>query len=151
MYIVATFEHDITLELALNDIELKGIKRKDILCLPLNKRVQTKKFFDTVHRTDGRNTMGFPYIAACSLSLFGSIYGFKFKWGPIIWAGLGFLAGLAVGFAIQYIIYRLWKRTSRRNSLSEVVVMVHCEKTKEDEVIDTMWEQGALGVAKLYR
>jgi pilus assembly protein TadC len=151
MYIIGTFQHGIYLELALKDILNKGIERKHILCVPLNKRVETKKFFDTIHRSDGRNTMGLPFFLATAFALFGAIYGFLWKWGPIIWGGLGFLAGLAVGFLIDFILFKIYNKSKRKDNLTEVIVMIHCDETKEKEITDIFWEQGAFGVAKLIR
>jgi hypothetical protein len=149
MYIIASFEHGVNLELALKEILNKGILKKHIFCVPLNKRVQTKKFFDTIHRTDGRNTMGLPFFLATSTSLFGTIYGFLWKWGPIIWGGLGFLIGMGLGFAIDFAIFKIRNKSSSKDNLTEVMVMVYCDETKEKEITDIFWEQGAFGVAKV--
>lgn len=149
MYIVASFEHGTNLELALKDIMNKGIERNKIICVPLNKRVQTRKFFDTIHRSDGRNTMGLPFFLATSVSLFGAIYGFLWKWGPIIWGGLGFLIGMALGFIINFIIYKIRKKSHKKDNLTEVMVMVYCDEAKEKEITDIFWEQGAFGIGKV--
>jgi len=101
MYITASFENDVSLKLALKDIQNKGIENKNILCIPLDKRVNTENFYDTIHRTDGKSTMGIPFVLATVFSLLGSIYGFIFKWGPITWAIIGFSFGISLDLIIN--------------------------------------------------
>lgn len=149
MYIVASFEYSVSVELALKDIQNKGIEKKNILCATLDKRVNTEKFYDTIHRTDGRNTMGIPFFLATCCSLFGGVFGFLWEWGPIIWAGLGFLVGLSLGFIGIFILFKLQNKTKRRDNRSEVIVLIKCETSQENDVKKVLWEQYALGVSSI--
>ena len=151
MYITASFENSVSLELALKDIQNKGIEKKNILCIPLDKRVNTQKFYDTIHRTDGKSTMGTPFVLATVFSLLGSIYGFIFKWGPITWAIIGFVFGMSLGLAINFIVFKKQNKNIKKDNLTEVIVVINCEDIKENDVIKILWEQYALGVGRLYR
>lgn len=93
--------------------------------------------------------MGLPFILGISFSLFGAIYGFIWEWGPIIWGGLAFLIGIFTGFLIDFILFKIHNKSKRKDSLTEVIVMIHCDKTKEDDIVNIFWEQGAFGVAKV--
>jgi hypothetical protein len=150
MYIVGSLEYSISLELALKDIQNKGIENKNILCIPLEKKISTEKFYDTIHRTDGKNTMGVPFFIGTCFSLLGAIYGFLLKWGPIIWGGISFLIGISIGIIVNFIVYKK-KVKNKKDNLSEVIVIINCEDNKEDDVVKILWEQYALGVGKFYK
>ena len=48
MYVISTFEQSINLELAVTEIESKGIPRKKIIVIPMNKKMNKTKLFDSM-------------------------------------------------------------------------------------------------------
>ena len=130
MYVVASFEHSNFLELAVTDLEQKGIENNRICAIPLNKMTKESKLFDTLHKADGQTMFDLPCILGTIFMLFGTMWGFLWTWGPII-CGLIFLfIGFALGFCIKYVLYKnCLSKGSKYNT--EVVVMVNC---KPDEV-----------------
>jgi hypothetical protein len=62
MYIIASFEYSTTLELALNKLEQNGIKKENIVAVPLDNRVEEPLLFDTIHHSDGKSLIDTPAI-----------------------------------------------------------------------------------------
>jgi len=104
MYIFSTFEHSKHLELAITAIEVKGIAKDKILAVPMDKRGEERKLFDTLHSSDGLSLFDLPAILGTIFMLFGSIYGFVLKWGPIWWGLIGLATGALLGLIIKLII-----------------------------------------------
>ena len=64
MHVVASFEHSIFLELAITDLEQKGIERNLICAVPLNKMAKERSLFDSLHQADGQSMFDLPSILA---------------------------------------------------------------------------------------
>jgi hypothetical protein len=84
MYVIATFESSIFLELAIAALEQKGITTDNLLAVPLDKRTEPRKLFDTIHRADGSSMLDAATILGTVFMLLGAIYGYVLKWGPLI-------------------------------------------------------------------
>lgn len=100
MYVAASFEHSIKLELAISELEQKGICPKHICAIPMNSPQKNRKLFDTIHRADGLSMFDLPTIFGTIAMLFGVMWGFMWTWGPIIWGLIGLFAG---GVSIYFI------------------------------------------------
>ena len=148
MYIVATFGYNANLELAITEMQMKGIAKEKILASPLDKRQEERRLFDTLHYSDGLSLIDLAAMLGTIFMLFGSIYGFELKWGPIWWGliGLGFGAGL--GFIIKlYTTRKNAKYKLKEGQISEVVLIIECNKDEADMVKSTLWSNNALGVS----
>jgi uncharacterized protein YneF (UPF0154 family) len=145
MHVVASFEHSNFLELAITDLEQKGIETNKICAIPLNKMVKERKLFDTLHQADGQSMFDLPTILATIFMTLGVMWGVMWKWGPIIWGLLSFIAGIALGLVIKYILY---KKSLQKNSRynTEVVLIVNC-KPNEVELVETvLFNHLAIGI-----
>ncbi|RID89512.1 hypothetical protein D1953_00965 [Peribacillus asahii] len=149
MQIFATFEHSTYLELAISELEEKGIK--NILAVPLNNRKEERKLFDTLHQSDGVSLISKGSILAFLFSTIGITKGFVLEWGPIIWGLIGAGSGFLIGFLIDLFIKKVIKRKQRllRGKNSEVILIVECEEHQKEHVENILWKQLALGVAEL--
>jgi hypothetical protein len=76
MHIIATFEYSIELELAISGLEQKGIKGNKILAVPLNRRTQERKIFDTINQADGLGSFDVATAMGTVFMTLGTIYGF---------------------------------------------------------------------------
>jgi predicted permease len=149
MYIVATFEHSNYLELAITAVQMKGLAKENILCVPMDKRSENRRLFDTIHSADGLSLLDLPIILATLFCLFGGIYGFILKWGPILWGLIGIFLGFSLGLIIKLITAKKYNQRQKSLKLAEVVIIIDCNETQIDIVKDTLWEHNALGVSKL--
>ncbi len=149
MYLIATFEHSINLEKAITSIQTRGIAKQDILAVPMDKRAENVKLFDTIHHSDGLSLVDLSAVLGTVLMLLGTIYGFVLKWGPIIWGLIGLVAGFALGLAIKLIMTKKFSGRQDFKKIPEVVLIIECSEDKIDMVKDTFWEHHALGVRKL--
>ncbi|MEH7249381.1 hypothetical protein V7114_21695 [Neobacillus niacini] len=148
MFVIATFESSIYIELAITALEEQGISKERILAAPLEKRKELRGLFDTIHQSDGFSLFDGPAILATCFMLLGTIYGYVLKWGPIIWGIIGAVSGLLLGFLIKMMILKKNKRGSKKIS-SEIVLMVRCEEQKWELVEKILWEHFALGMTKI--
>lgn len=151
MYIIASFEYSALLELAITALEQKNIPKERILAIPLDKRTEPARVFDTIHRADGISMFDGAALLGAACMTLGAVYGFILKWGPIIWGLIGLFTGAAIGFIFDYFIGR--RRRSRGSYRSpgntEVMLMIRCEDVQVDMVEQILWEHHALGLAKL--
>ncbi len=146
MLIIATFENSIFVELAITAVEQQNISKDHIFVIPLNKRVQSRKVFDSIHKADGFSMFDLAAILGTCFMLLGAIYGYVLEWGPIIWGIIGALSGILLGFLIKYWMIKSQIGVSQKIT-SEVVVMIRVEDEKTEKIIDLLWDHNALGVS----
>lgn len=141
MFVIATFENSIYIELAITALEQQGISKELILAAPLDKRKEPRNLFDSIHKSDGFSLFDGPSILGTCLMLLGAIYGYELKWGPILWGIIGAVSGLLLGFLIKMLMLKKSKRGSK-NISSEIVLLVRCEDHKWEMVekyYGTIW------------
>jgi len=153
--LAASFEYSAQLELAISELEQKGIARESIYAFPLKLRVKEMKIFDTINRADGLSL--FDGMVACGtlFMILGTIFGYLWTWGPIIWG----LIGLAFGATLGYILDRFFSRVIRHKNkqetsvnnkpgrISEVVLIIECAPGDVNMVESVLWENSAIGVS----
>jgi hypothetical protein len=148
MFVIATFENSIYIELAITALEQQGISKELILAAPLDKRKEPRSLFDSIHKSDGFSLFDGPSILGTCLMLLGAIYGYELKWGPILWGIIGAVSGLLLGFLIKMLMLKKSKRGSK-NISSEIVLMIRCEDHKWEMVEKILWDHLALGLTKI--
>ncbi|UFJ39283.1 hypothetical protein LOK74_14510 [Brevibacillus humidisoli] len=148
MYIVATFEQSIFLELALTAMEQIGLGKDQILAVPMDKRTEPKKVFDTIHRADGFSMLDLGAILGTVFMLLGAIYGYELKWGPIIWGIIGAVGGILLGLLLKLFMVKQ-RRYGTKGITSEVVILIRCEEFQQNMIEQLLWENQALGIATL--
>lgn len=151
MQIFSTFEHSSYLELAITSIEAAGVKKDKILAVPLNNRAEERRLFDTLHRADGISLFDKGAAIGTAFSVIGASVGFVLEWGPIFWGLIGAAVGFIVGFLIDYINFKVIHKRNRviKGKNSEVVLVIECSNELVEKVESLLWENLALGVAKV--
>lgn len=149
MYIVSTFDHSTYLELAITAIEMKGIKKENIMAVPMDKKGEERNLFDSMHSSDGLSLFDLPSILAVIFGIFGGIYGFILRWGPLIWGLIAICIGFTLGFIIKLIITKKYSDRQRDKRGAEVVLIIQCIESQLEMVKDILWQHKALGVRKL--
>ncbi|CAG7645787.1 hypothetical protein ACFQI7_26135 [Paenibacillus allorhizosphaerae] len=152
MHVVAAFEYSTSLEMALQKLEQKGIGKENIVAVPLDRRIEESKLFDTIHRSDGKSLLDVACIWGVICMLLGTIYGFVLTWGPILWGLIGLVFGLLFGFCIDYLHMKRVKKRSKiyNEKATEVFVTVKCADAKQLQLVEEIfWEHFALGVGKV--
>ncbi|QGQ94039.1 hypothetical protein EHS13_03490 [Paenibacillus psychroresistens] len=147
MHVVSSFDHTIYLELAITALVEEGIPKEDIFAVPLDKKKEKRKMFDTIHASDGISLFDSGIALGTALAVIGSSYGFIIVGGPILWGVIGALAGFLIGFIID-IFYKAEKTNNPRVGKStEVFVIVNCSKHQVSMVEDILWTHFAFGVS----
>jgi hypothetical protein len=148
LFVIATFENSLFIELAISALEQKDIPKEKILAAPLDKRTEPRQLFDTIHRADGFSLFDGGAILGTCLMLLGAIYGYVLKWGPIIWGIIGAVSGLLLGIFFKLL---LMKKNNRglKNITSEIVIMIRCEDYQWETVEKILWDNGALGLTRI--
>lgn len=150
MYIVSTFEHSIYLELAITAIQMKGIKKENIMAVSMDKRGEGRQLFDSIHSSDGVSLFDLPAILGVVGGIFGGIYGFVLKWGPLIWGLIGISLGIVLGLGIKLITTKKYSRGRQKDERgTEVVLIIECIENQMEMVKDILWSHNALGVSRL--
>ncbi|MDY0394479.1 hypothetical protein RWE15_08500 [Virgibacillus halophilus] len=153
MYVLATFDHSIYVELALSALEKRNIPKENILAVPLDNASTSKKLFDTIHRSDGASLFDIAAALATAFSVIGASVGFRLAWGPIIWGIIGAVAGFIIGFTIDLLKTKRKQRRQRKTKgkITELIVIIYCEHEQTEMVERICWDNLAFGVAKLDR
>jgi hypothetical protein len=161
LYIYASFDYSGFLELAITDLEKRGIAREHILAIPLDKRVEERVILDTIHRADGISLFDGAAVLGAIFMELGVIYGFVLAWGPITWGLLGLMGGAILGFLLDFFYGRIRgykKKKASRNQVkagecnnTEVILTVFCEQSQYEMVEKVLWDNMAFGVGKLDR
>ncbi|WP_019414867.1 hypothetical protein [Paenisporosarcina sp. TG20] len=151
MQLYSTFENTIYLEMVIATLEKRGITKENIYAVPLDIRMEERKLFDTIHRSDGTSMIDVGIALATVFSVVGTSIGFKLAWGPIISGVLSGFLGFFIGVAIRLFTEKVLKKRKRlaRGKNSEVILIINCEETKAELVENILWEHLALGVAKV--
>lgn len=161
MYVYASFDYSAYLELAITDLEKRGIAREHILAVPLDKRVEEKMIFDTIHRADGISLFDGAAVMGAIFMELGVIYGFVWDWGPITWGLIGLFGGGILGFLLDYFYGKIRGNKNPRETRNqkqaggsnntEVVLTIYCRNSQYEMVEKVLWDNMAFGVGKLDR
>ncbi len=158
MFIVATYNYGYYLELAITDLEKRGIAREKIGLITVDKREEERRFFDTLHRSDGISLLDGAAVMGTIGMLFGTIYGFQLTWGPVLWALIGLGLGALLGFLLDIFrgkIRSLKKPNKTQNKFPtsdseiQVVLIVECQPAEAELIKQVLWNNLALGVGQL--
>jgi hypothetical protein len=134
--------------LAITELEEKGIAKEKILAIPLVQEHKDFAILDTIHRADGVSIMDTASVFATAGMTLGVIYGFIWHWGPIIWGLIGLVVGVAGGLVLDYLWTKRKISTERKAKVSELVLIVSCEKAQSDMVEKVLRNNTAFGVMK---
>lgn len=151
MQLFSTFDSNIFLEMAISTLEKHSIEREHIYAIPLDNRKEARKFFDSIHRSDGISLIDLGMALGTAFSVIGVSIGFERAWGPI-WVGIiGAFIGFVIGVAIRLFTNIVLKKRRRllKGKHAEVILIVDCEETKGELVENILWEHFAMGVAKV--
>lgn len=149
MQILATFEYSTFIEIAITELESKGISA--IYAIPLDLRKKEPRLLDTIHRADGMSFIDKGMIFAFLFSTVGASKGFVWQGGPVIWGIAGALLGFVLGVALSGILYLIKRNKNqlliKRGKKGEVILVVTCEDNQASIVEDILWGHKALGMA----
>ncbi len=147
MYLIASFHYCLHTELALAKVEELGIKKEQILAVPLEKRGETRQIFDTIHHADGISLFDGGAILGSAGMVLGVIYGFVLTWGPIIWGLIGLTGGFLLGFLLDFSFSKVRHSKERgKDKDAELFLMVQCDPMQVEDVKKALWDHLALGV-----
>ncbi|WP_117149145.1 MULTISPECIES: hypothetical protein [Paraliobacillus] len=144
LQLIATFEHSPFVEMAIHDMETIGVPSKDIVALPLENVESDTYIIDSLHRVDGRSVLDGAMVSGTIFMLLGTIYGFIWYWGPVIWGLLGLIAGFFIGLIIELALQKnkVKLTASRKN---EVFMQVTCNTTMKEQLIKVLKSRKANG------
>lgn len=149
MYVFSVFEQSLRLEMAVTELQLKGVPKEAILAVPLDRKNEDVMLFDTAHSSDSTSMLALPMILGMILSLFGAVIGFQLAWGPILWAVIGAASGFLLGLGIRLIIAMINKQKFNSQNKTGVILLIRCETEQSEMVKDILWSNTATGVSKL--
>jgi len=149
LYIISTFEYSNYLEIAITYIESKGISKENILAVPMDKRDEQRKLFDSIHYSDGLSLFDLPMILGTLFMIFGAVYGFILTLGPLLWGLIAMFTGFTLGLFIKLYTTKKYSNRPKAMKSTEVVLIIECSEGQMDMIKDALWHNHALGVAKL--
>ncbi|MEY8738401.1 hypothetical protein AB9M62_01790 [Bacillales bacterium AN1005] len=153
MQVFSTFEYSLRLELALREIEKKGIS--NIFAVPLDSaNSENIGLFDTIHGSDGISLINKGIVFAVFFSVLGASRGFELEWGPIYWGLIGAVSGFILGVIIDVFINSRRKIKGKvkgkvKGKRSEVLIIIECSDSEYNEIERILWKHFALSVGKV--
>lgn len=157
MFVTGSFEYNMHLELAISELEKKGIPREGIAAVLMDSRVEERKIIDTIHRADGISSFDTAALLGTFCMLIGAIYGFILYWGPIIWGLIGLFGGAVIGFVGDIFLTRFIAKFRGKKGATgsvggkavQVILIVECDDELKEKVKEVLWDNLALGVGTL--
>lgn len=146
MLIAATFDHSSFVELAITELEEKGIAKEKMLAIPLVQKQKNVAILDTIHRSDGVSVIDTASVFGTIGMVLGTIYGFIWAWGPIFCALIGMVGGVVVGLAGDFLLTRRKLTSQRRDKVSELVLLVSCVNAEANMVEQVLRNNTAFGI-----
>jgi len=142
--IIATFEHSSFVEMVIHDIEKLGVPAENVVALPLENLESQTHILDSIHRVDGRSILDGAMMGGTIFAVLGVIYGFVWRWGPVIWGLLGLAGGFFLGLIIELAVNKKKIKffSSRK---SEVIIEVTCNPYLKDRLIKVLESRRAKG------
>jgi hypothetical protein len=135
MYVVASFHYSLHTELAVSELVEKGVKKEQILSVPLELKGETREILDTIHHSDGVSMIDGGAVLGTALMTFGVIYGFILEWGPIIWGLMGLVTGFLIGFLLDFLITKYkHSKNRRKDTMGELILWVYCQEEQVEMV-----------------
>jgi hypothetical protein len=154
VYLIAAFEYDVTLELAITELLQTGISKGQVKAVPLvkgnpNRNKPTLSYL----KTDEFSWFDLALIFGNAFAVLFCSLGFIWEWGPIIWAIIGFFTGVLFGVLVRTAIVAIkngWPPNFRNISKdrTEVLIMIQCPAAKKSQVKEILWNHHALGIAE---
>ncbi|MFP7298362.1 hypothetical protein [Neobacillus niacini] len=151
MQVFSTFESNAFLEIAITQLEKRGIRKENIYAIPLDNRTEGRQILDSTHHSDGTSFSDIGMALATAFSVIGASIGFKLALGPIYCGLIGAFIGFVLGMAIRLFTETVLKKKKRvlKGKHSEVILIIDCEDTQADLVENILWNHFALGVASI--
>ncbi|MBS4218412.1 hypothetical protein KHA96_08825 [Bacillus sp. FJAT-49711] len=152
MQLFATFDSNDYLEIAITELEKKGITKESIFAIPLDNRSRDRKLFDSLHYSDGTTLIDIGMVLATAFSVIGASIGFTLAWGPIYWGLIGAIIGFILGFAIRLLmelVFKKKKKKSLKGKHSEIILIIDCDEKRAELLENVLWDHFALGIAKI--
>lgn len=150
MQIFATFEYSTFVEIAITELEAKGVTA--IYAVPLDLRKKEPRLLDSIHRADGLSFIDKGMIFAFMFGTIGASKGFVWQGGPIIWGVAGAILGFLIGVSLSWFIYLLKRNKNqlqlKKGKKGEVILIVTCEDHLASVIEDILWDHKALGLAR---
>ena len=156
MYILATYNHSLYLEVALAQLAEAGLSQENVVAVPLRRQQVSVQIFDSVSDTDGASLLGGALAFGTATMVLATIYGFIWYWGPIVGGLIGLFAGTGVWLSVAVIIQK-----KRRQNVTltgtigaesgEVVLLIRCAEAQAQSVKEILRSNKALAVGILER
>ena len=149
MQIFSVFEQSLMLEMAVTELQMKGISKEAILAVPLNGHNEDRLLFGSVNNSDSTNLLTLPMMSGMIFTLLGSFIGFQLRWGPIWWAVIGAASGFLAGLLVRLIIAAVFRQKLLTEKTAGVILVVECEPDKAEMTKSILWSNTAKGVGNL--
>ncbi|MCL7748364.1 hypothetical protein [Halalkalibacter alkaliphilus] len=147
MNVIASFSYSMYVELAIKELKQNDINDDSIFVIPLTETKQ-KKNIDIIRGGEDINLFEASVATATAFSVLGTIYGFIWTGGPVIWGLIGLFSGAILGFIIDYLIKKQKiKRKHKKGNGGEIMVIIHCSQEKVQMVKNILFDHFTLGVS----
>ncbi|WP_168122343.1 hypothetical protein [Paenibacillus sp. HB172176] len=156
MLVVGTFQQNSELELALSVLEHQYRLGNRILVVSMDAERELSHPLPPQGSTINEKAFEIGLASATAASVVGVSIGFRLYLGPILWGLIYAIAALLAMFFVAraVLLSRLRrgraKQAFRKSGLwPEIAVLVQCDKSQVEAVMNVLWDNLALTVGKL--
>lgn len=146
MELVALFPYNANIEIIMNDLQKRGYTPNSAMIVPLRDPVATPPNISAIG-TGGSTNWDLAFVVGTIGMLLGSIYGFVFPGGPVLWALGALLFSFGAGACIDWLV-RIRKHRQRRIR-SALVLWIRCEESEGTRLKAWLAEFGAEGIGEI--
>ncbi len=145
MHIIAGFQSNKYLEMAIQEIEEFGINHERIVVVEMENQEHNAQVFDTIYYSDGYSLLDGMAPWSVVGALLGVIWGSKFFIGPIATGLIGFVVGASLGYYFDKFIKH--KKTNKKyKNYIDFLLIVKCRSEQRKPATSILKQHHAAAI-----
>ncbi|MCA1032049.1 hypothetical protein LCL95_13520 [Bacillus timonensis] len=151
MIVVLSLQHSVEIELLLTDMEQMGIAKESLHITSLERVSATENKY-TMQIVQNGEKYSFADLAlsiGTVLAVFGVMYGYSLKLGPVLWGLIGFLCGAILSKLIMMVYKKRSIEDLKTDQTAELLLFVQCDESQIREIKSLVKNYPVLGLSTI--
>ncbi|KIL38780.1 hypothetical protein SD70_24135 [Gordoniibacillus kamchatkensis] len=141
--LVVLFPYNANIEIVLDDLKRRGYTSNSAMTVPLHDPSESPPTIAAVG-TGGRSNWDIGFVLGTIGMLLGSIYGFVWPGGPVLWALAGLIFSFGAGVGLDWLL-RI-RKIHRRRKRSGIVLWIRCDDAEAKRLQTWLADFGVDGI-----
>ncbi|MCL1631767.1 hypothetical protein M3N64_07370 [Sporolactobacillus sp. CPB3-1] len=142
--LICLFKPSLSIELLLSEFKKNQIDQNNVACFILDAPLSqlTNEISSSSNPNEEMSMADLGFVFATIFGVVGASIGFKMELGPIIWGIASSIGGFILGFLIDLIFTKKFKKKPE----TYILISIHCHKGQENIVKKIIAAHQALGL-----